>query len=337
MNRIRVVQYGTWKYTHAAHTMSCLRTMPEEYEIVGVCEPEAERRAAAEKEPAFAGLRWMTEKEILQTPDIDAVLIETKETEQAADALRFAKAGYALHVDKPCGGSLAEFEELMSVVRAKDLPFQVGYMYRYNPAVVQALETVRAGKLGDILSVELQMSQCYHGGMLRFLGDLPGGMMYYLGCHLVDLLVLIQGEPLEVVAMNTATQTEFPDIVDFGFVVFRYSHGLSFIKSVACEVSGSVRRQLVISGTKGTIELKPLEDPVKVDGVFSADRVSCRTFYPSKLFSFDQRYQLTQYPPFGRYDDMMRDFARIVRGEKQNDFPIEHEERVFRLLNRICG
>lgn len=337
MRRIRVVQYGTWMYTHAAHTMSALRMLPDEYEIVGVCEPHPERRALAQSNPAYAGLRWMTEEEILQTPDLDAVIVESKETEQALDALRFARAGFALHVDKPCGGPSAGFDELISVVREKHLPFQVGYMYRYNPAIVQALETVRSGKLGEILSIELQMSQCYHGDMLRFLGDLPGGMMYYLGCHLVDLLVLLQGEPSEILSLNTATQAEIPGILDYGFAVFRYPHGLSFIKSVACEVSGDIRRQLVISGTKGTLEIKPLEDPLDAPGLFSANRVSCRISYPSTQFAFDQRSQLTQYPPFGRYDDMMRDFARIVRGEKPNDFSLDHEQRVFHLLTQICG
>ena len=34
---------------------------------------------------------------------------------------------------------------------------------------------------------------------------------------------------------------------------------------------------------------------------------------------------------------MMRDFARIVRGEKPNDFSLDHEQRVFHLLTQICG
>lgn len=337
MKRLKVIQYGTWKYTHAAHTMMTMRSLPEYYEVAGVCEPDAERRALAEESPAYEGLRWVSEEEILETPDLDAVIVETKETEQAAAALRFARAGLALHVDKPCGGAEEDFSALLAGVKARNLPFQVGYMYRYNPAVRRALEIVRSGRLGEILSMELQMSQCYHGEMLRFLGELPGGMMYYLGCHLVDLMYLFQGEPLEVLPCNLATGVKEAGAKDFGFALLRYEKGLSFIKSVACEVSGDARRQLVISGTKGTIEIKPLENPVELKNVVCPNQIDCRISYPSPHMAFDQRAEVVSFPPYGRYDDMMIDFARFVRGEKENDYPAEYEERVYSLLTRVCG
>lgn len=335
MKKLKVVQYGTWQYTHAAHTMLAMRNLPDYYEVAGVCEPDEERRALALTNPAYKGLRWLSEEEILAMPDLDAVIVETKETEQAAAALKFARAGLPMHVDKPCGGAEEDFDALLAEVRARKLPFQVGYMYRYNPAVKRALELVRAGKLGEILSVEIQMSQCYHGEMLRFLKDLPGGMMYYLGCHLVDLMYLFQGEPLEVLPCNLATGAEDPEVKDFGFTLFRYPHGLSFIKSVACEVSGDARRQLVISGTKGTLEIKPLERVVSLDGMVVGIQVSCEISYPVPNASFEQRKEVTSYPPYGRYDEMMIDFARVVRGEKENDYPLEYEEQVNRLLTRI--
>lgn len=336
MEKLRVVQYGTWLYTHAGHTMQAMRALPEYYEVVGVCEPNPERRARAEKDPAYAGLRWMDEEEILRERP-DAVIVETKETEQAADALRFVRAGFAVHADKPCGGSISDFEALTAEVRARKTPFQVGYMYRFNPAVRRVLDMARSGELGQILSVELQMSQCYHGDLLRSLADLPGGMMFYLGCHLVDLMVLLQGEPQEVIPFNCATGIEESDLKDFGFAVLKYEHGVSFIKSVACEVSADARRQLVVSGTKGTVEIKPLEIPIDQPGLFCANRVGLRYTRAGWHGSFDSRAETVEYPPFGRYDDMMIDFARVVRGEKENEFPLEHEERVYRLTAKICG
>lgn len=336
MKKLRVVQYGTWKYTHAAHTMLAMRGLKNLYEVVGVCEPDPVQRAQAQEQPAYAGLRWLEEDELLQMTDLDAVIVENKETEQAAAALKFARAGFALHVDKPCGGAMQDFDELIRVVKEKRLPFQVGYMYRYNPAVQRALELVRSGRLGDITAVELQMSQCYHGDMLRFLGDLPGGMMFYLGCHLVDLMLLAQGEPLEVLPFNTASGTEEAGIQDVGFALLRYPHGLSFIKTAACEVSGDARRQMVIAGTRGTVEIKPLENPVEVPGMLCANQIDCRITYPTSIVAFDQRPEIVRFPPYGRYDAMMEDFCRVVRGEKDTDYPPEYEQRVYHLLRRLC-
>ena len=73
---------------------------------------------------------------------------------------------------------------LTDTVGQKNLVFQVGYMYRYNPAVRRALDWIRAGRIGDVLCVEAQMNQCYSGAMLDWLATIPGGMMGYLGANL---------------------------------------------------------------------------------------------------------------------------------------------------------
>jgi hypothetical protein len=44
---------------------------------------------------------------------------------------------------------------------------------------------------------------CSHPVKVRqWLADLPGGMMFYLGCHLVDLIYRIQGKPERVIPLN---------------------------------------------------------------------------------------------------------------------------------------
>ena len=125
-------------------------------------------------------------------------------------------------------------------------------------------------------------------------------------------------------------------IQDVGFALLRYPHGLSFIKTAACEVSGDARRQMVIAGTRGTVEIKPLENPVEVPGMLCANQIDCRITYPTSIVAFDQRPEIVRFPPYGRYDAMMEDFCRVVRGEKETDYPPEYEQRVYHLLRRLC-
>ena len=62
-------------------------------------------------------------------------------------------------------------------------------------AVLRALEQVRSGKLGRLLSAEAQMN-CWHPNAKReWLGQYNGGMMFFLCCHLVDLVHLFMGDP----------------------------------------------------------------------------------------------------------------------------------------------
>ncbi len=335
MKPIRVVQYGSWGYTHADHTMMTMRTLPEYYEVAGFCEPNEERREAALKKECYKGLKLYTLEEILADRSIDAVMVETAEVSQANDSLIFAKAGFNLHSDKPCGADPRVFAELMQTVKDKRLIFQNGYMYRYNPAIMKAKELVDSGELGELICVEAQMSQCYHGSMRRWLAELPGGMMLYLGCHLVDLIELFMGSDGDVIPMNISAGLE-TEGEDFGLAMIKYPHGYSMIKTVACEVSGDSRRQLVISGTKGTIEIKPIESPFDLPGRVCGNKISMSIIREKHAHMFADRPEIIEFEPFGRYDAMLIDFAKTVAGEKPNEFDIDRELRVHDMLMKAC-
>ena len=337
MKPIKVVQYGSWGMTHAEHTMLTMRSLPEYFEVVGFCQPDEERLKSALERPAYQGIPIVSKEELLAGFPADAIIVETHELEQDKDALLFAKAGYHIHSDKPCGASDEVFAELMETARKNNLVFQNGYMYRYNPAVKRALEIVKSGELGELVCVEAQMNQCYHGFGRSWLGDLPGGMMFYLGCHLVDLVYQFMGEPDEVIPMNRSTGLEYENVTDFGLAMLKYPHGTSIIKSVACEVSGDARRYLMISGTKGTIEIKPIESPFELDGTVCPNKISMTITRPGHPVMFADRPETVSFPPFGRYDAMMIDFAKTVAGEKPNEFDYEKELAVHKLLTKVCG
>ena len=87
--RIRVAQIGT-SHAHASGKMDALRSLPDLYDVVGFAEPIAARQAAAQKAKSFAGLKYLTEAEILADPTIQAVVIETtlEDSARAAFAAR---------------------------------------------------------------------------------------------------------------------------------------------------------------------------------------------------------------------------------------------------------
>lgn len=159
--------------------------------------------------------------------------------------------------------------------------------------------------------------------------------MFYLGCHLVDLVDLFMGEPEEVLPLSMNSELE-PTGLDSGLAMLRYRHGWSMIKTVANEVSGDARRQFVISGTEGTIEIKPLENPFELPGTVAANKISLSLTVPGHPTMFNDRPEIMSFPPYGRYDAMMIDFAKTVAGEKENSFDYERELRVHKLLTKIC-
>ena len=44
-----------------------------------------------------------------------------------------------------------------------------------------------------------------------------------------------------------------------GFALYKYNNGISFVKTNAAEVNGFARRQIVITGTNGSMEINPIE------------------------------------------------------------------------------
>ena len=297
--------------------------------MVGYALPENEREQFPEHVKVFDLYREMTVEEILNDPEIEAVAVETEEIYLTKYALMVAKAGKHLHMEKPGGLSLADFEELIDILKAKKLTFSTGYMYRFNPKIKEAFEKIKNGDLGKIYSVEAQMN-CYHKPNVReWLSAFKGGMTFFLGCHLIDLIYQLQGEPSEIIPLNTSTGIDGIASEDFGMVVFKYPNGVSFAKMCASECGGFSRRQLVICGEKGTIELKPLEQYLHGELTTTATEVySGNNWHEARTSSKSE--------VFDRYDDMMKNFAEMING-KENPYSYDYELNLYKLILKSCG
>ena len=332
MEKIRVAQIGT---SHNSHGHQIWRSMVKQsdiFEVVGYALPENEREKFPKEMMVFEGYREMTVEEILADPTIEAVTVETEEIYLTKYAQMVADAGKHLHMEKPGSQDHKAFEELVSVLKEKQLVFSTGYMYRFNPIVQRTLERIRNGELGRIYSVEAHMS-CKHKARVReWLEVFEGGMMFFLGCHLIDLIYQIQGEPLEVIPLNCSTGIDDIHTQDFGMAVLKYADGVSFAKTCDNECGGFMRRQLVICGEKGTIEIKPLE--VGTHG----GQYTCyaESFNNVGNKDWSEPWAAGQTEVYDRYDDMMRNFAEMVRG-KENPYTYDYELNLHKLVLRACG
>lgn len=336
---IKVAQIGVG-HDHAADAMATLKLQNDLYEVVGYAiVPEDAENAPGflyeNKAWAFENVPRMTVEEILNYPDLDAVVIETEDRALTKYALMAAEKGLNIHMDKPGGIDGDEFDKLIDIVKDKQLVFHTGYMYRYNPEIIKLKEDIKSGKLGTIYAVEAQMN-CLHGApKRRWLGNYPGGMLYFLGCHLIDLIYSIMGKPDEVIPLNTSSGIDGVTSEDFGMAVFKYKNGVSFAKSTAVEYGGFTRRQLVVCGSKGTVEIKPIERLApQIPQVLASQTTTVREAY-AEGWHDDGDIHTTE--PYGRYDAMFRAFAAYVNHEKENPYGYEYERELHKLILEACG
>ncbi len=338
MKKIKIAQIGVG-HDHAGNTMGTLKNMSDVFDIVGYAiVPEDSLNLAPYSYEGqkyfYDGIPQMTVDEILNYEGLEAVCIETEDRALTKYALMAAEKGLHVQMDKPGGVSDEDFDRLIDTMEKTGKVFSAGYMYRYNTAVLKLKEDIANGKLGDIISVEAQMNCSHPADKRTWLGNYPSGMLYFLGCHLVDLVFGIMGEPDEVIPLSTSSGVSGVETDDFGMAVFKYPHGVSFVKTSAVEIGGFERRQLVVSGTKGTIELKPLEwIAPKREGMVSAQFTGVREAFKGGWHERGDRYE-TEVAD--RYIPMFTAFAEYVRGEKTNPYTYEYERALHKLILKAC-
>lgn len=332
MKRIRIAQIGMNRYSHAPEVFYTLSQHPELFELVGYALVEDERETCADKLHFFDGYPELTLEEILNDPTIEAVAVETDEIHLTKYAQMAVDAGKHIHMEKPGSQNLADFERLIESARAGGKTFHIGYMYRYNPLISEAIERAKRGEFGTIYSVEAHMSRLDKKPTREWFASFKGGMMFYLGCHLVDLVLQIQGMPTNVIPLNTATGIDGVNTEDLGFAVLQYPNGISVIRMGGSEIGGYARRQLVICGSERTLEIKPLERGAEGQYMITASQLERYLGEDGRATKAEKTCE-----PFQRYEAMMNAFAKMVRGEKSNPYTLDYELQLYKLILKCCG
>ena len=327
MKKVRIAQIGIG-HDHC-DIIRTLYELPETFEVVGYHIPESEQGRFQHFLPFFEGCRELTLEQILNDPTIEAVVIETEEVNLVKYATLAAQAGKHIHMDKPGGFKLEDFEALIELVRSKHLTLHLGYMYRYNPVIGKVLERAKNGEFGEIFHVDAQMNTYLPKEKRQWMQTLPGGMTFYLGCHLIDLLLQLQGIPKDIHSYTCSTGVEGVSGKDFSMFVFRYDNGSSVAKACCTEYGGFKRRQLTICGTKGTVEIKPMEIRPPEGGQFT----DATEYYPKTAEEPIISYRSEK---FTRYGKMMESFGQMVRGEKENPYTYDYELALYKLILKCC-
>lgn len=321
MKKIRIGQIGVC-HEHAGAKMQSLRLRPDVFEIVGVVDDRGSKAArfAGDDLRAYEGLNWLTEEELFSTSGLQAVVVETANLDLVPTAIRCMERNLAIHMDKPGGDDPALFGRLLEGCKARGLVFQMGYMFRANPAIRWLQLAVRQGWLGEIFEIQASMSHCYGGeGYQQYMAKFPGGIMFNLGCHLIDFAVSLLGRPSGVTTFLKSAPGYAEAVKNHCLAILEYRHAVATLRACSKEVDGLNRRRFKVCGTSGSAELAPPErfdgHPLVMDLVLSKDCPG----YAAGAHRVD----------FGivrdRYEDQMLELAGIINGEIIDPCDFKHE------------
>src|SRR6056297_3675721 len=157
----------------------------DDWEVVGIVEEDPELLAKAKEHPTYRDFPFLTLEEGLNVEGLSTIGIET----EVRDLLKYASIavneGFHVHLDKPAGASFPEYREIMKRADESQLVVQMGYMYRFNPAILLLHRMLEEGWLGEIFETHAVMSKVMPPASRQVVDEFSGGTMFELGCHLI--------------------------------------------------------------------------------------------------------------------------------------------------------
>ncbi len=211
--RIGVVGLGYWGPNLARNFAS----LPG-CELRWVCDGSEVARAKAATQ--FPRARVAAElEELLEDPELDAVVLATPVPTHAEMAVRVLEAGKHCFVEKPLAQSVADAERAVAAAAAAGRILMVGHLLEYHPGVLKLKELKDSGELGEIYYI--------YGNRLN-LGKLRAdeNALWSLGAHDVSVVLALAGEePTEAVAHGESyVRAGVEDVV---FCYLRFPSGLA--------------------------------------------------------------------------------------------------------------
>lgn len=322
-DKIRVGLVGT-SHAHAAGKLAVLKQYPD-FDVVGVCESDAVERAARNKDKLFANVRWVSEEALLSDSSVQLLAVEGWVRDNVAAARRAVQAGKHVHLDKPAGMNLSDFRALLAEAQSRNRLVQMGYMFRYNAGFQLLFRAAKEGWFGEIFFVRGRMGTTVDAAKRWALAEYPGGMMFELGCHLLDAVVTLLGPPKRATPFLRMDGRVLDGLADNTLAVFEFDHAMAAIESAAMEVEPFPHRSLAIYGTRGSFILEPLEPP------------AVQLCLGAPVAGFQKGWQPVTVENRPRYVADFADLAACIRMKSPLRFGPKHDLAVHEALLRSCG
>ncbi|MBR6470757.1 MAG: Gfo/Idh/MocA family oxidoreductase [Victivallales bacterium] len=332
MKPIRVAQIGIL-HEHAHGKMDSLRKLPEFFEVVGYVDDRdfsVTPHYQTDLERPYAGLKRLMPEEVFTDPTLEAVAVEVPNNELVPMGLRCVERGLAIHLDKPAGEELAPYKTLLDQCAARHLSFQMGYMFRGNPAFQFAIRAIREHILGEVCEMEIDMNHNYGGEVYQnYLGNFRGGILWNLGCHLIDFVVAAMGHPSGVTPFLQSAPGDPAAIRNNCMAVLEYPHATVTLR--ACSRCGVPSRRMRVVGTRGSLVLEPIER-------FDGQPLEVILQLAESAGDFSAGTHVVRFPvQTDRYATQLIEWARCIRGETTSPYSFEHDLAVHAITLASSG
>lgn len=324
--RIALVGLGMAVTPHARGLMDLADTV----EVVHAFSPsETRRRAFGEKFP-FALCDSLDT--VLADDSVEAVAVLSPANTHRDIAIRCARAGKHILMEKPLEITTARAEDLVAACRAAGVKLGVVLQHRFRPAGMKLADLLRAGDLGAIVGcsavIRLWRPQSYYDqpGRGTFARD-GGGVLISQGIHTLDLMLSLAGPVDQVAGFTATTPVHRMETEDMVCAAARFANGAIGTIDATTAAFPGFPEEIILTCEKGTARLAGTELLVQWhDGrrfAIEPDRPAGGTGADPMAFPHDW------------HRAVMADFVKAIRTDREPKVTGEEALKVHRLIDAL--
>ena len=235
------------------HIEALLQT--KDIEITGLCDVHIDFAKEKNERYELGAKCYSDYNEMLSEVEADIVVVATADHAHKGATVAALKAGFNVLCEKPMALKKEDCREMLRAEKESGKLLMVGQVCRFTPAFVKAKQIVESGILGDIFFAEGEYAHDYakipgvdnwrkHPDREPILGG---------GCHSIDLLRWLIGNPVEVTAYSNRMVLKDWPISDATIGIMKWENGTigKIFTSIGCKRDYTMRTCLY--GSKGTL------------------------------------------------------------------------------------
>ncbi len=222
-------------------------------------------------------------RQMVEDGEVNAIYIATPVYLHKEQTVAAAEAGKHVLCEKPMALDVEECDVMIATCRNQSVRFGVAYYRHFYPAVQRIKEIIQSGEIGTPIIAQINAFERFNPSpdaersWLMDRKKAGGGPMMDFGCHRIEILNNIFGNPHSIRALTT--NALFPrDVEDTAVALLGFKNGMQAIVSI----SHAPREPLDtfdIFGSEGSIRIPVLNQGML--NIKSSDRERVEVLPPA--------------------------------------------------------
>lgn len=246
------VRVGLLGYGAIGHEHSRAIAVTEGLELAAVCDSDARRLAAAQREADVPG--HAAAEALLADGGVDLVVVSTPPNTHAEWVLRALEADKHVVVEKPFCLTVTEADRQIAAAAERDLVLAVYQNRRWDPDYLALKDLVRSGRIGEVFHYESFVGGYGHPcNYWHSDAAVSGGAVYDWGSHYLDWVLDLLPQQVEWVSATTHKR-RWHDVTnaDHSRVLVHFADGVE-AEFTHSDLSAALKPKFYVLGTEGGI------------------------------------------------------------------------------------